>query len=84
MSSKKTPTQDISRADAAAMLEDVIDVLFSQGADYEKVDAIRSAFKARFTMPRSCQGEAHANPNIDHCSVCMPNWGTVRSPIRVK
>jgi len=22
-----------------------------------------------------CPGEAHKNPYIDHCSVCMPDWG---------
>lgn len=23
-----------------------------------------------------CSGEAHSNPFIDHCMVCMPNWGS--------
>jgi hypothetical protein len=22
-----------------------------------------------------CNGEAHTNPHIDHCAVCMPYWG---------
>lgn len=22
-----------------------------------------------------CNGEAHSNPHIDHCGVCMPYWG---------
>lgn len=22
-----------------------------------------------------CSGEAHSNPYIDHCGVCMPHWG---------
>lgn len=22
-----------------------------------------------------CPGEAHSNPFIDNCMVCMPNWG---------
>ena len=22
-----------------------------------------------------CQGEAHSNPYIDHCGICMPFWG---------
>lgn len=22
-----------------------------------------------------CTGEAHSNPYIDHCGVCMPHWG---------
>lgn len=24
---------------------------------------------------RKCNGEAHSNPHIDHCGVCMPWWG---------
>jgi hypothetical protein len=24
-----------------------------------------------------CPGDAHSNPHIDHCGVCMPGWGTV-------
>ncbi len=23
-----------------------------------------------------CNGEAHGNPYIDHCMVCMPWWGS--------
>lgn len=23
----------------------------------------------------TCTGEAHSNPHIDHCWVCMPYWG---------
>lgn len=25
-----------------------------------------------------CPGEAHSNPNIDHCHTCKPRWGWVR------
>lgn len=24
---------------------------------------------------RECRGEAHRNPYIDHCMVCLPWWG---------
>jgi len=27
-----------------------------------------------------CYGEAHSNPFIDHCAVCMPHWGWLQSP----
>lgn len=27
-----------------------------------------------------CYGEAHSNPLIDHCAICMPNWGWIQSP----
>lgn len=40
-----------------------------------KVSAIlRHHFKV---SERPCNGEAHANPHIDHCMVCMPNWGRI-------
>lgn len=25
----------------------------------------------------ACHGEAHSNPFIDNCGVCMPRWGLV-------
>jgi hypothetical protein len=28
-----------------------------------------------FLVP--CHGEAHSNPFIDNCGVCMPRWGLV-------
>jgi hypothetical protein len=31
-----------------------------------------------------CTGEAHSNPFIDHCWVCMPNWGVVVTPLELK
>jgi hypothetical protein len=24
-----------------------------------------------------CTGDAHSNPHIDHCMVCLPRWGVV-------
>jgi len=30
-----------------------------------------------------CHGEAHRNGFIDHCMVCMPNWGTIRLRLKV-
>jgi hypothetical protein len=24
-----------------------------------------------------CPGEAHSNPHIDHCMVCLPGWGEI-------
>lgn len=24
-----------------------------------------------------CPGEAHGNPNIDHCTICAPRWNQV-------
>ena len=27
-----------------------------------------------------CHGEAHSNPYIDNCGVCMPRWGVIVRP----
>ncbi len=24
-----------------------------------------------------CPGEAHSNPHIDHCGICLPGWGEI-------
>lgn len=44
---------------------------------------------ARKTKPNlfqitKCNGAAHSNPLIDHCGVCMPNWGIVVMPLERK
>lgn len=28
-----------------------------------------------YAIYRDCNGEAHDNPNIDNCMVCLPFWG---------
>lgn len=33
--------------------------------------------KARLPKLERCNGEAHSNAYIDHCSVCAPRWGWV-------
>ena len=33
-------------------------------------------------LPTKCTGDAHSNPNIDHCGVCMPGWGIVEKPVK--
>ncbi len=37
-------------------------------------DLLTEIFKLVF---QECTGEAHGNPHIDHCMVCMPRWGKV-------
>jgi hypothetical protein len=29
-----------------------------------------------------CHGEAHSNPFIDHCMVCLPYWGVYAQEIK--
>ena len=46
----------------------------------------RTCSKRRFTKARTrlvpCPGEAHSNPFIDNCSLCMPRWGWVEIPAK--
>lgn len=35
-------------------------------------------------IPRKCNGEAHSNPHIDNCGVCMPHWGWVQKETKVR
>lgn len=30
-----------------------------------------------YAIITKCTGEAHSNPFIDHCSICMPGWGDI-------
>ena len=32
-------------------------------------------FETHKLVEMQCMGEAHSNPYIDHCGVCMPHWG---------
>lgn len=32
-------------------------------------------FKTHRLVEVKCTGEAHDNPFIDHCGICMPHWG---------
>lgn len=34
----------------------------------------------RPTREIECYGEAHKNPNIDHCMICLPNWDRIAIP----
>jgi hypothetical protein len=33
-------------------------------------------FETHKLIVRECNGEAHSNPYIDNCGVCMPFWGS--------
>jgi len=39
--------------------------------------------RARLTPLQPCTGEAHSNPHIDNCSVCMPRWGYTGPTVKI-
>lgn len=45
---------------------------------YELAKRVTAILRAAFEVAeRPCNGEAHSNPHIDHCMVCLPRWGVV-------
>ena len=40
--------------------------------------------KPQLWKVEKCPGEAHSNPRIDHCGVCMPRWGIVVKVLHVR
>ena len=81
---------DIKRKDAAALidrlLQEVADEIHGAGQPPSKwAEDFQVIFKAYgLTIPRPCTGEAHSNPYIDNCGVCMPRWGWVGGETKVK
>jgi hypothetical protein len=86
----KRRTQDITRTEAARLLDEILLHLdtFTRDTTADRgtiLSALFDAVQARgLAVPYPCSGEAHSNPYIDNCGVCTPNWGTVAVPVRVK
>ena len=92
MAKRTARTQNISRADAAALLTmiatEIAKEVHGPGPTkprWEDVLQMKALFEQYgLHIPRPCNGDAHENLYIDHCAVCMPNWGTIFNPIKVK
>ncbi len=79
---RKNNVQEISRKDAADLISELISATDpSDPSTHFMVDLFR---KYNLALPRACSGEAHSNPFIDHCSMCMPHWGYIHDPVKVK
>jgi hypothetical protein len=50
----------------------------------EIFDRLARKGKPQLWDVHKCTGEAHSNPWIDHCPVCMPRWGVVVKVLEVK
>lgn len=93
---KLTKTQDIKRSDAAAFIEETLSIIarLQEGGLLRRVsaedqktvaDILRLSLSIYgLEVPRRCTGEAHSNPHVDNCGVCMPRWGWVSTPVRVR
>lgn len=84
------PTQDITRHDAAVILNSLLMSLdaWSRDSKTDRGDILAQLFDLvnRFDLqvPHPCSGEAHSNPYIDNCGVCMPHWGSVHRDVKVR
>jgi len=88
MAKRREKTQDISRAEASRVLNTIAYLVRTStvsGRDEKLTSTLTEIFtEAGIRLPRPCPGEAHENPNIDHCSLCMPDWGIIYHMISVK
>jgi hypothetical protein len=88
---------DIKRKDAARLLEDIALYVgqakhaesdITNQANADALDAIEQALARYGLEPATrCTGEAHLPEtagNIDHCGVCMPDWGWCYAKVKVK
>lgn len=84
------PTQDVTRHDAAVILNSLLMSLdaWSRDSKTDRGEILAQLFDLvnRFGLqvPFPCNGEAHSNPHIDNCGVCMPRWGSVHRDVKVR
>lgn len=91
---KNSCVQSITRTQAASFIDGVLHavMVYRSTGDMDPVprevafaEAIRFEIdRCGLEVPYKCAGEAHSNPNIDHCGVCMPNWGIIETEIKVR
>lgn len=94
----KEKQHEISRRQAAACLDAVaLFIAKVEAGEFEKETPGDIANRLRtilcegkhggIMIPRECKGEAHdpaVGGQIDHCGSCMPHWGWVQTPVKVK
>ncbi len=81
-------TVNLSRKDTARLLESLLkevaeDIHSKQPS--KLASRLREVFATQgLEIPRPCNGEAHSNPHVDNCGVCMPNWGWVSQTVKIR
>lgn len=80
---------EMKRSAAANFIEHVAQIL-GEAAEGKMPEAralreIENHLAAIDVKPsRKCNGEAHGNPHVDHCGVCMPRWGWISDSVKIK
>jgi hypothetical protein len=64
---------------------DIIETVRRSLAERVSAEDIEKDLQQRFGISpiRKCEGEAHSNPFIDNCGVCMPRWGWAGMRVKV-
>ncbi len=92
MKNKKTNLNEISRSQASRFIEEMR-VLHARLLDPTQemvkmtiAKEIETAMRQNgITEVKKCTGDAHSNPFIDHCGVCMNlGWGFSGKNVKVK
>jgi hypothetical protein len=81
----------LTRTAAAKLLEQIREAMLSAQPDDNWTTSplafrarIERAFEAYGVAPlERCNGEAHSNPHIDNCGVCMPRWGVIGPAVKI-
>jgi len=90
MSRRSYPVQSITRREAAEIINALLDIIGDASSEgttltVSDINSTLTSLARRhgLMIPRKCLGEAHSNPFIDSCCVCMPHWGVVRRDVVV-
>ena len=76
----------IKRSLAASLLTSINTTLYRAKSPEDFQERVRDILRAEgIEEARACNGEAHSNPHIDNCSVCLrgPGWGVVGPVVKV-
>lgn len=76
------PDIQIRRSKASDLIADVRKMIAAR----RPAEKIERMLEEKYGIPplTQCPGEAHQNPHIDHCGVCMPHWGLVGDFVRIQ
>ncbi|MFA6510117.1 MAG: hypothetical protein WCV62_06685 [Candidatus Peribacteraceae bacterium] len=82
---RKQQTHDISRLEATLLIEKLRTLIYESKYDTVDTEDLEDLFRqGGIPLLTKCNGEAHDNPFIDNCGICMPRWGVCGKPVRVK
>lgn len=81
----------LKRKDAANFIQETLLLIARlEEGEYSKNTPVEIANRFRtiasshgLEVPHTCPGDAHSNPHVDNCGICMPNWGWVAKDLKI-